>query len=274
MHMHQASRRRLRWSLSALCALPLLAGCFAYDTTVRLAPDGSGTVEQELVLTGGMADMMRFARTAEEEGEIDLCKEQDLGEGVRLVSAEPIEEAERVGCRQLYAFTDINTLRLKPDFDQVVSDGGRDEKSLETPDEPITFTFQPGFPSTLVVRMPEQQAGTLKQAAAGETAQPKNGDDAAGRAMAHAMMREMLRGSRYSVYLVLQGQVIDTDATYRDGDRITLIEFDFDTLLEDPENLERLMDVQNPSREETRELLAQTPGMKVETREEVTVRFH
>ena len=279
MQTHQASRPRIRWTSSVLCALPLLAGCFAYDTTVRLSLDGSGTVEQELVLTGGMAEMIRYARTAE-EGEVDLCAEQDLGVGVRLVSAVPVEEAERVGCRQVYAFTDVNTLRLKPDVDKMLPEGsGRGEEARAASEDPITFRFRAGSPATLVVRMPEQETGDAEpevreDAAEREGAAVGNeGEDAAGRAMALAMMREMLRGSRFSVHLVLQGQVVETDATYRDGDRITLVELDFDTLLEDTESLERLLDVQDPSPEEAKALLARTPGMKVETRKEVTVRF-
>ena len=147
-------------------------------------------------------------------------------------------------------------------------------EALATSEDPITFRFRAGAPATLVVRMPEQKTGNAEEEEVREDAvEATEADDAAGRAMALAMMREMLRGSRFSVHLVLQGQVVETDATYRDGDRITLIELDFDTLLEDTESLERLLDVEDPSPEEAKALLARTPGMKVETREEVTVRF-
>ena len=273
--MHQPPLRRIRRITGALCLLPLAAGCFAYDTTVRLAPDGSGTVEQELVLTGTMAEMVRYARTAGEEEELDLCEASDLGEGVRLLSAEPIEEANRVGCRQVYAFTDINTLRLRPDLDGRLPEGiGPEEGGLATPEEPISFSFQRGSPSTLVVRMPQQGTGAGEdEETGGERAEEKAPEDAAGRAMALAMMREMLRGSRFSVHLVVAGEIVETDATYRDGGRITLMELDFDALLEDPEAFERLLEVDDPSPAAAKELLAQTPGVRIEPREEVVVRF-
>jgi hypothetical protein len=271
--MHPSSLRRLLSTTAVLCALPLLGGCFAYDTTVRLSPDGSGTVEQELVLTGGMAEMMRFARATDDEG-ADLCAEQHLGAGVRLVSAEPIEEAERVGCRQVYAFADINTLRLKPDLDGSLPGGlGAGEEALQAGGDPITFTFHPGSPATLVVRMPEQGSGEPAEAAGEVRAEGKQTEDPVGRAMALAMMREMLRGSRFSVHLEVPGEIVETDATHRDGGRITLIEMDFDALLGDAESLERLMDLERTSPEKAKTLLAQTPGMKVETRDEVTIRF-
>jgi hypothetical protein len=66
---------------------------------------------------------------------------------------------------------------------------------------------------------------------------------------------------------------VETDATHRDGGRITLLEMDFGALLGDPESLERLVDLESTSPEKAKALLTQTPGMKVETREEVTIRF-
>lgn len=277
--MRQPSLRRFRWITSLLCTLPLLTGCFTYDTTIRLAPDGSGTVEQELVFTGGMAGMLSLA-AGEGEEEIDLCEEQSLGEGVRLVSAEPITEPERAGCRRVYAFADVNTLRLTPDPGEAMPEGmAPGGEMMETAKDPITFSYRPGSPATLVVRMPrpdsagageeeEEPEETAEGGPFGEMPQ-----DSAQRAMAFAMMRGMLSGSRFSMHLVLPGEIVETDATYAEGDRITLVELDFDTLLQDPAALERLAGAQDATPEEKRKLLEEVPGMKVETREEVTIRF-
>jgi hypothetical protein len=270
--MHPSSPRPRRRATALLCALPLLAGCFAHDTTIRLNPDGSGTVEQEIVLTGGMAEMMRFAR-AEDEGAIDLCAERDLGEGVRLLTAELIDEGERVGCRQVYAFADVNALRLEQDPTEALPEGLAPREEVRTAEAPITFSFLPGSPSTLVVRMPQRETAETVEEPVEAPAAERVPEDPASRAMALAMMREMLRSSRLSVHLVVPGEIVETDATHRDGDRVTLVELDFDALLEDPESLERLLEVQDPSPEEARALLARTPGMKVETREEITIRF-
>ncbi len=275
--MPPSSLRLIRRIASALCVLPLLAGCFVYDTTVRLAPDGSGTVEQDFVLTGPLAEMVRAAAADEDDDEMELCTASDLGEGVRLVSAVPTVTEDRVGCRQVYAFADVNTLRLMLDPSGRLPDGLDSEREggMETPDEPISFTFQPGSPATLVVRMPEQEFGSGDDDDDGpdEGAAKETPESAAGRAMMMAMMREMLRGSRFSVQLVVEGEIVESDAAYREGNRVTLAELDFDALLEDPEALERMMDVQDPSPEAARELLAKTPGVKVEMRDEVVIRF-
>jgi hypothetical protein len=279
--MPRSSVRRLGRLASTLCVLPLLVGCFAYDTVVRVAPDGSGTVEQELVVTGPLAEMVRTAAEAGEKGdEMDLCEPSDLGEGVRLVSAVPILTEDRVGCRQVYAFADVNTLRLQLDPGGRLPEGLRQEgEGVEGPEEPISFSFQPGSPAVLRVRMPEQETGREEDEDeeedddAEEVARPKTAEDAAGQAMMMAMMREMLRGSRFSVQLVVEGDILETDAAFRDGNRVTLLEFDFDALLEDPEAFERLMETEDRSRDAARELLAETPGIRLETREEVVIRF-
>ena len=48
----------IRRALVALAALPLV-GCFEASTVIRLKADGSGTIEQRLLLTDAATDQLR-----------------------------------------------------------------------------------------------------------------------------------------------------------------------------------------------------------------------
>ena len=88
-----------------------------------------------------------------------------------------------------------------------------------------------------------------------------------------AMMREMLKGARIHMAVAVEGAITETNASYLDGNRITLIDIDFDLLLEDEEQLELLSNANPQTTAEVKALLEGIDGIKVETTEEIIVRF-
>ena len=88
-----------------------------------------------------------------------------------------------------------------------------------------------------------------------------------------AMMREMLEGARIHMSVAVEGAITETNASYHNGNRTTLIEIDFDRLLEDEEQLERLSDANPQTTAEVKALLEGIDGIKIETGEEIRVRF-
>ncbi|GAH89673.1 unnamed protein product, partial [marine sediment metagenome] len=76
-----------------------------------------------------------------------------------------------------------------------------------------------------------------------------------------------------SLFVEVEGRIVDTNATYRDGSKITIMEMDFGRLLEDEGTFQRLLTVNPQSIEETKKLAKGSPGIKVEPADEVQVRF-
>jgi hypothetical protein len=275
-----ALRRRLLPYPLLLAMLLGLTGCLTFETLITVKPDGSGTVEQTFIV---MNEMLRMALLfGGEDGEpAELCDEAQLheeaaamGEGVRLIDAEAINDGDALGCRARFAFDDINTLHVSFNPEDQMPDGmAEDEAATEEPGDEaamkdfLTFRFDPGRPSTLVVMLDQEDAA----------ADTPDGDpiipDSSQRAQQMMMMREMFKGARVAVFLEVDGSIRETDATFHEDDRITLMEIDFDRLLEDEAALEKLVAANPQSPDEMKTLMEGVEGVKVETREAVTVRF-
>lgn len=270
-----------RFLLIALLALGM-AGCIDVDTVVQVSADGSGTVRERVLvsrtltaplramteglgrLQGGdpplepfsVLDRERLARRAER-----------MGAGVSLVAADPVEDETGEGYVARYRFPDVTRLRINQNpGDRAPLGGGMG--AAPAGEELVTFGFEPGPTPELRVRMP-RKAGPEAQP---EGAPPEPPGGPAGEAML-AKAREWFRGLRVAVAVEVAGEILETNASYRDGRRVVLMELDFSELLRDTERLEALAQRRPRSLEEAKEWLRDLPGVKVETEPEVRIRF-
>jgi hypothetical protein len=262
---------------AALACLPLLAalalaGCFQNEVVIHVNPDGSGTIVETFLLTPAALEQMRAMRSPlGDDGEafnpIDkdelTAQAAQFGGGVRFVSAEPLKSDAGEGYRATYAFDDVRKL-------DVQMDRGDPQMSAAADGPGLRFDFTPGDPASLAVRVPQDDevADAVEDA---ERTDAMAGADSAQRAMAIDMMRGMLDGMRIRIAVAPQGTITSTNATYREGDRIVLLDVSGDVLLDDEGVLQRLAATQDPAA--ARALLADTPGLTVETQETVTVSF-
>ena len=251
----------------ALAALVCFTGCITFETLITVRDDGSGTIEMVFALSGPMIDMITSLA-----GNESLCDEEKLqeeaskmGEGVRLSSAEPIDEDGRKGCRAFYDFDDINQLTINQNpGDQMPSGMTADEPT--SAEDVVTFSFTPGSPATLVIHLPQDFQDNNPDEDPAEVDSTQSAEQL-------AMMREMLEGARIHMALAVEGTITETNASYQDGNRITLIEIDFDLLLENEEQLELLSNTNPQTAAEIKALLEGVDGIKIETSEEILVRF-
>ncbi len=272
-HRPAPLRRALPPAL-ALAALLCLTGCFTFETLLKVQRDGSGTLEQTFVLSGPMLQMMTMF--AGEDGEApDLCDEDelrqqaaDMGQGVRLTSVEPVEGEERAGCRAFYRFDDVSALRISQDPGDRLPDAMNEAAAQDEPPEYLTFDFTPGATATLVVHVPQNFDN------AGMRDPNEAPADSSQRALQLQMMREMLKGARLRIALDVEGAIKETNATYREGSRVTLVDVNFDELLKDEKQLERLMDADPKSPDEVKALLKDVRGIRMEMQDPVRLRFN
>ena len=131
--------RHLRLAL-ALAATSAFGGCFQMTSVVKVSGDASGTFDQRLVFSQGAirqlkqfsalggSDSKPFDPVSEEQARADAAK---LGPGTVYVSSTVINDETGQGRATVYAFTDINQLRLSP----------RDAKSMsESPADDLRTT--------------------------------------------------------------------------------------------------------------------------------------
>ena len=91
------------------------------------------------------------------------------------------------------------------------------------------------------------------------------------------MMRRMMTDSGFRLAVTLDGTIVETNATYRSGSTVTLMEIDFGPLTRDSTAFRRLMvDESNrppASPQAAIDSLNALPGITIEPKETVTIRF-
>ncbi len=78
---------------------------------------------------------------------------------------------------------------------------------------------------------------------------------------------------RFSYKVNFNGTITDTDALYVDNSTVTLIEIDFDKLMENPEAFAELENLQEGNPSETIKAMKDLEGIKAEMKDLITVAF-
>jgi hypothetical protein len=267
-------KKLLLFVTSAIVALAL-PGCFQNETTVRLNKDGSGTLVEETRLGAQMMAMMdQMSALGGENAQADPIKEMfseekakaraaELGEGVTYVKTEAINaDGGAKGARITYSFEDINKLKVSTgDSMKNMSPMGAGAAPAAKDNPPIEFSYAG---EKLTIRMPEPEKPEAP--AAGDAQKPDmDGPEA------QAMMKQMLGDMKISFKVVIEPGIDQTNATHREGNTITLMEMNMGKLVENPDNLKKLTEVDQDDPAAAMEALKDIDGVKVESQREVTV---
>lgn len=261
---------KIRVALAALAIVVTLTGCLQFETVVSLQRDGSGTVTQTFIMNNQI--LMMLAGMAAESGdeEFSLLDEAELeaeaeamGRGVEFVSAEPVQNEWGQGYVAVFSFEDINSLQVNQ------NPGDNVPESSATADEPIeenlTFEFMRGGTSTLLVRFPNLSDDEDADEAGEVEVESMEGMD--------EMLRQIYSDMRMTISVEVEGSIVSSNATYQEGNRVTLLDLDFNSILANPEATERLLSNQAESITDLQELAANVPGVKIETNDPVRIRF-
>ena len=269
-------------SILALVTALSLSGCFQIDKNVQVKPDGSGTITETITMGSAMITQMKamasgFGDTAGGAGakvkgfelldEAKLKEEaKKMGEGVTFVSAKKITAPEREGYTAIYAFTDINKLKLSTNPPDI---GGGDMKMTgKGESEPVTFALVKGKTAELTVNTPAMKAPakTREEAAADATQEAMN------EAML-PMMQQMFKDMRMTMSIEVVGKITATNAANKEGSKVTMLDVDFNKILADPAKMKAMTKIKDPNSAEAKAFLKTVPGVKVETTNPVKISF-
>ena len=174
-------------SLAAAAVICTLAtGCINAVTTIRVKPDGSGTIEQTVAMKAEAAEQFAqmaagfggAAKAGAKAGPPELFSEQEMkdaatkyGEGVTFVSSKPVKTAEYVGRVATYSFTDITKVRIseKPPTPK----GGMEAPGPQAAPEDVSFKFTKALTGHSVVTVVFPEPDLSKKKSDG-TAKPKS----------------------------------------------------------------------------------------------------
>ena len=86
-----------------------------------------------------------------------------------------------------------------------------------------------------------------------------------------AMLKPMLAGAHLAIAVEPTGRLVHTSSPYVTGQRVTLVDVDVDSLLSDDTLLQRLQAAR--TRDETKAILKNVPGLKINLDPEITIEF-
>lgn len=260
-----------------------LAGCMEIETLVRVEADGSGTITERMVMSNEIIEMMK--EMAPENQPAPLYDEEELraaaatfGEGVTFLSVESVETDFGQGYVVSYAFTDINRIRVGQNPENKMPGSGDMGAQAEAEDGDFTtFTMEPGSPASLTIHWPvdegEPENAEAMEAAAEAEEEAENAQSPEQQQAAMEMMKMAFKDMRMAVHVEVAGQVIESNATHRDGSRITLVDIAFAEFLESEEALKAMASDKQQTVADMKEMMALIPGLKLEIEPEVSVLF-
>lgn len=219
-----------------LTAAVLASACITSTTTVKVKANGSGTVEQVMLMNTAMMEQMGQMISSQMGGSVkstskstnpfeDAFNEDKMKaeiskmKGVRLVSRTPIKQDGLDGVKVVLAFDDVNQLVL----DENVGSKGSDPMR-------VSMTKNASGASVLTIQFPDKPGGD-KPASAG-TGTKKSSK--APKAEDLAMAQMFFKGFRVQMAVEVEGTLIRTSSPYVEGNRVTLLDLDMEKLFENP----------------------------------------
>ena len=167
--------------------LLFLSSCFQIERVINVNKDGSGTIEETVLMSQDYIDQMKQMATSFGGGEIEENRDESehnnidvlktdknifvggiksiddlkkqalkMGEGVEYVSSKPLERDGKTGYIVIYSFHDITKIKINENpADNMMSSSGMGEDK-----EGMYFKLQPGVPelkAAIVKRSPKKK---------------------------------------------------------------------------------------------------------------------
>lgn len=246
--------------LGAAFALLALSSCLESDTVISVKKDGSGTITETIVIGAQMVAMMQMGGGQEgAEDPFSDYNEENLkkkaatfGEGTEFVSVDRVEKDGKITFTSKYKIADINHFV----FSASSVMGGADEEADAS--EQATFSMEG---DVLTISVPDPSGEDLNF-----------GDEEMGEEEM-AMAAPMLAGMRMSAKLELADEIKESNATYQEGNSITLFSMNFDELMKNEGGFAAMKKLGAETREEVAKAVTEVQGVEMETKEKVTITF-
>lgn len=272
--------RKLIFLFNIVVFTLLLVGCIQVDTTINVKKDGSGTINEKVLMSKAFVNMMKeFAAafddssTASDE-EFSLFEDDEIisdakeyGSGVQYVSHSFISNDEWEGYEAIYSFDDVSKIRVLPDPDSKMA---MSEGATETEDtsDYYYFKFNKGDVSELIIDRPEIgfSEGTV-DADSSEEVTEQNDEELGEEAL------KMMDGMKINIAVKIDGDISSTNASYVEGSTVTLFHMNLGEMMKNKEAFKEFKSNEPKNIEEMKRFMEKFPDMKIEIQKPVSVKF-
>ena len=274
--------KKLLISLLIFSVVLAIAGCIDVKTKIKVNKDGSGTIEETMLMSSEMVQMMKqfmsgFGADSTNTQEFNLYNEEELknkasdyGEGVQFLSGKELKRDGREGYAAIYSFADLNKLRFDQNPDSKMPEGVEAAEQEPVQKEYITFKFDRNDGSEITINMPPASKESEKTDLTIDTGDTSTDSLNTGDL---SKLTAMLKDFNISLVVETDGEIKETNASYVDKSSVTLFDLNFNLLLNDPEKLKALKKINAGNIEEVKDLLKDVTGIKIETNNPVKIKF-
>jgi hypothetical protein len=253
-------------AILVLAAAVWSSACFQMTTVLKVAANGSGTIEHRMLYSPtAVAQLKQFASLGGGGQAFDPLSEQQaremtasIGPGVTYVSSEPISSPLGQGRAAVYAFTDVSQLRIST---QPAAPAGLKirTRTFSTEAESVTFAMTRTAAGNAVLQINVPEPNFLEALGSPNvTAQI-------------GLVKTMLAGARVLLAVEPAGTVVHSSSPYVEGSRVTLLEVDLDQILKDDTLLPRLQAATTP--DEAKAIVKGATGLKINLDPAITIEF-
>jgi hypothetical protein len=78
---------------------------------------------------------------------------------------------------------------------------------------------------------------------------------------------------KFSYKVKVDGKITETDADNAEGSTVTIMEMDFDKIMENPEGFKNLENIQGENSDAAVKAMKDLEGVKIDLKERITVKF-
>jgi hypothetical protein len=268
----------------------LICGCYQANLLVRIQPDGSGTIEEQFLMSreillnmGSMMGLSVMGGTdlSQSDGNNympSLFQEQKLkdwafhyGECVRYVSGEHISHGEFEGYKATYQFMDVNGLRIDQNpCKNVPANFLAALNRREKRERQYRFHFDQLEPFRLIVQKTTIELEDKKSHSEKENRTPPSEEDVE---KAIPTLKRIFEPMRVTIQIEFDGEIVQTNADYREDKRITLMDVQFRELNQSPDLLKQLLQSPDKGYMDALEMTKSLSGIQMDENEEIIVEF-
>ncbi|ACD90606.1 MAG: hypothetical protein HGA57_06215 [Chlorobium limicola] len=256
-------------------------GCIRVSTLVSVNPDGSGRLTERVAMNVSYMSMMGSSAKGDEKKKGVSLPDRDalrksaeaMGEGVTPISVRAFTDGSYEGYEAVYAFRNVSRIQVSGAMSERMGmDSTRMVNSSPSLNDQVRFRFIKGSPATLDIYLPEEQA-LFTPAKKGDA--PVTPPSSEQQKLSLAIIRELFKGTRMTLAVEVQGNIVKTNAECREGSRVILADVDFDQLLLEENQDNTLLNLTGYGRspEAVGDILNRIRGMRGETKREVSVVF-
>jgi hypothetical protein len=195
----------MRTMIGLVPATLFLAGCVEDLKTVRVKPDGSGTIVYTRRMKEWVAETLRENKLGNEFTEEKARERAATLGAVEFVSVEKADVPGWTGMTATYSFKDVRKLNLNDTDTAFGLEKAADGRSVLT----VHSRFKPAQPSTSESKMPEDVA------------------------------RALMAGLKFRLEVEVDGTVVKCSSPYVAGSTLTVLEFDLDQLFAEEARLRK-----------------------------------